>query len=382
LIAPFPMKLVPAILALLFGATITSSTYAEKASGRLEGWQNKSLVWGTDVQLATGCYVEGRVVPLRFVGSFPAGTVHTVRIKYDFITGGVGHYFDCLRSFDATETGLSALIGISLPVGQQGVATWPIPLDSTLTPANRSYLQLPGRLTTYNISQLAFSSGYNLTSGAKDILLTFTVAGAVGSGNRTVVIAWGAHLAVESDWGSGGGACQFPGTFRNAYCVPDGNGCLNFYPNRDCVVPSADLQLNLAGPTAACVGSELTYQLTVKNLGPNTASNVVVTDVLAAETTFLRGSASVGTLSGTGHRQPERDRAPQPGGKRHGAELRLRHRANSGPGQGQQLGDGINLLGGSGPARVRVLPRRPRGEQRPGRVRGDRFVFGNGFGRL
>src|SRR5437763_14922144 len=54
-----------------------------------------------------------------------------------------------------------------------------------------------------------------------------------------------------------------------------------------------------ATPNPATVGGNLTYTLKVTNLGPNQANDVVVTDSLPSETTFVSVSTNKGTCSGT-----------------------------------------------------------------------------------
>jgi uncharacterized repeat protein (TIGR01451 family) len=52
-------------------------------------------------------------------------------------------------------------------------------------------------------------------------------------------------------------------------------------------------------PDPVVVGSNLTYTLTVGNIGPNSAASVVVTDTLPANVSFVSSTASQGTCSGT-----------------------------------------------------------------------------------
>ena len=49
----------------------------------------------------------------------------------------------------------------------------------------------------------------------------------------------------------------------------------------------ADLLVTKDGPATVKVGDTFTYTLTVENLGPDTAVNVVVTDTLPAGVTFV-----------------------------------------------------------------------------------------------
>jgi uncharacterized repeat protein (TIGR01451 family) len=62
--------------------------------------------------------------------------------------------------------------------------------------------------------------------------------------------------------------------------------------------PSADLQLSASlPPFATSPGTVLSYTLTVSNAGPNTAQNVVLTQTLPSNSTFLSASCSAGTSS-------------------------------------------------------------------------------------
>ena len=59
--------------------------------------------------------------------------------------------------------------------------------------------------------------------------------------------------------------------------------------------PVADLSLNIAGPATAKARAQVTYILTVRNKGPQAATNVVLTHHLPYGTQFT----SVGTSQGT-----------------------------------------------------------------------------------
>jgi uncharacterized repeat protein (TIGR01451 family) len=53
------------------------------------------------------------------------------------------------------------------------------------------------------------------------------------------------------------------------------------------------------GPARTERDENVTYTITVTNSGPDTASNVVVTDVLPAGTTFVSATSTQGTCTGT-----------------------------------------------------------------------------------
>ena len=65
------------------------------------------------------------------------------------------------------------------------------------------------------------------------------------------------------------------------------------------VVTSADLELVKRGPATAQPGATVVYTLTLRNLGPSTAADVVLTDTLPAGLTFAAASAGCVNTSGT-----------------------------------------------------------------------------------
>jgi uncharacterized repeat protein (TIGR01451 family) len=62
----------------------------------------------------------------------------------------------------------------------------------------------------------------------------------------------------------------------------------------------ADLGISMtAAPNPVGTGSNLTYSITVSNVGPDSAQAATVTDVLPAGVTFVSSTASIGSCSGT-----------------------------------------------------------------------------------
>jgi uncharacterized repeat protein (TIGR01451 family) len=61
--------------------------------------------------------------------------------------------------------------------------------------------------------------------------------------------------------------------------------------------PSADVQVTMTGPTSAAKGAQVTYQITVVNIGPDTAHNVVLTIPAASGATQLAITASQGSCA-------------------------------------------------------------------------------------
>jgi len=293
------MKFFPAALTLFLMAASLLPCRAAWI-GRFEGWQNTGRVWETAVKPDLGHYNDGAVIPFRFVTTLKAGSFHVVRLRYDFSTGGVDRFIDYLASPGATEPNVSFLDGVTLPGDQRVPKYWPIPRDLGLTPPNSSFVQPPGQLMTYNAKDVIFGTSYNTIKGVRELLVCYTVEGAVRSGDRTVVIAFGGHLASVEDWGPEGGASQFPGRSRKAYARSDGRSPLAVSVEPSAAGPAANLELTQTGPAFACPGSEVSYQVTLKNLGPNIATEIELTDLLPGQATLLSAQTSAGTLSGTG----------------------------------------------------------------------------------
>lgn len=209
----------------------------------LDGWLNRAQRWGGTIQENNSRYYENQTVPLRFVARLPAGSTHTLALRYDFTSGGKGYFFDYLESYGATEPGLDPVADLAL---RDPAAFWPIPADAGL-PAGA---QRPGVLTTYNVASVTGldSRSYRLASGVKTLSFSFTVAG--GTGDRLVVLVFGAHLASERVYGPGKGASQYPGASRKAYASLDGAASDNVSVNPGTILPVDDQP-----PTIECPGS-------------------------------------------------------------------------------------------------------------------------------
>ena len=132
--------------------------------------------------------------------------------------------------------------------------------------------------------------------------------------------------------------------------------------------PQIDLSITKTDrPDPVFVGARLTYTLTVRNLGPDTATDVRVADALPAATTFVSVASSQGTCTGgnivrcslgtiaNGGRAVDHDRRPADRAGRadqHGHGRRHRARAE----HDQQPGEHADPRQGPVPAAGRHLP--------------------------
>lgn len=76
--------------------------------------------------------------------------------------------------------------------------------------------------------------------------------------------------------------------------TPDPNGNNNSSTAMTTVSASADLSVAKTAPAAAVAGSNVTYTITLQNLGPSDAASVTLTDVLPAGTAFVSESQTSG----------------------------------------------------------------------------------------
>src|SRR6185369_1335003 len=61
-----------------------------------------------------------------------------------------------------------------------------------------------------------------------------------------------------------------------------------------------NLAVGMSSSNLLVVGSNLTYTISVTNLGPDTASDVVLIDSLPVEVSFLSATSSIGSWSNNG----------------------------------------------------------------------------------
>ncbi len=124
---------------------------------------------------------------------------------------------------------------------------------------------------------------------------TETATGAVGAGHTDTFT-----LVVSAPSGLAGGS-NFSDTASVSATTSDPNSANNSATVTGTVATNADLRLTMSGPGTANEGVNLTYNITVKNLGPGTASGVTVTDTLGSLLNFTSATTSQGTFSQSGN---------------------------------------------------------------------------------
>ncbi|HZR18272.1 MAG TPA: immunoglobulin domain-containing protein [Verrucomicrobiae bacterium] len=139
------------------------------------------------------------------------------------------------------------------------------------------------------------SGGYNctLSAGTANPLAGAAAWGSNSMGWVTTTVVLPAAAAgqnVQLKWSLATGINSFVGMgwFLDSVSIQD-----NQY---DCCAPTADVAVNQsAAPNPVAVGQNLSYTITVSNLGPSTASNLAITDALPSNVTFV--SASPGCVN-------------------------------------------------------------------------------------
>ena len=149
----------------------------------------------------------------------------------------------------------------------------------------------PLSLTNIAIVSTNFSGGTGAVQIASIATNTFTASLALGS-NTTATFVLSAQV-LPSAVGNITNIARLlrgedVGDLDDQTKIGAGN---NSITNVAVVTPGADVRTTKLGATNVVAGSNFTYTITVTNLGPTTASNIVVTDILPTNTVFVSASS-------------------------------------------------------------------------------------------
>ena len=262
----------------------TNVTFVSASSGGTNG--NGTVWWGTLTNFALGATTNFTVVVTAPASGSIANTVSSSATSTD----------PDASNNDGSASNAKVITGVTpvadLKVTKSGAASVVAGSNLTYTitftnlgPNNATNIvvtdTLPPTATFVSASGGGSYSGGVVTWPAMTNVLgtNFTVTvTAPGSGTLTNVAA-GTSSTFDPD------ASNNDGSATNAIVLTT-------------IVSSADVKTTKAGPTSAAGTSNITYTITVTNHGPSTASNVVVSDVLPAEVTFVSASGGGTTNNG------------------------------------------------------------------------------------
>ena len=177
-----------------------------------------------------------------------------------------------------------AIVGDVNPVALGGILTYTISVTNRGPVAAQNVMVT--NLLPQNVSVVSVSSsqGSSVTASSK----VLTSLGTLARGGTATVILQVRALVVSpiTTTSSVGSTTTDPIPGNNTATITTA------------VSPASDLGLTMTGsPISAAVGSNITYTLTVQNLGPSPAANVSVNDTLPANVTFVSAACPQGAIS-------------------------------------------------------------------------------------
>jgi hypothetical protein len=226
-------RLAAAILVIFaFDAAFLPAAVAGMTSISAEQWKNTSGAWGGTLNGTNSAYAEGLTIPTRVVILDETAGAHALEIVYDFQdASSTRHFVDFLESFDRTvpRTTADPCAGVTGCGGSP--TTVGIPADGTI--AN----QHAGVMSIWNASGLSLRGYSTTTSGGvitKHLTLSYTA-----SAGANVVVAFGAHIASATDWGSASGGSSWPGASGKVGAARDGGAEKDVSINPGAISPAS-----------------------------------------------------------------------------------------------------------------------------------------------
>jgi uncharacterized repeat protein (TIGR01451 family) len=294
----------------------------------LFSWRNVGTPeWNSSgtIQQANSIFAEGDVIPFRWTSTAGGGAspnlvenqTYTIQLDWGYAGGTTSPlklFIDYLTTYNATEAATVPFgVGSDLAGFTTGlVSTVVIPNDAGDTggvPANPATVaHAAGVFTLFNINPASVVFGAYaadpVNAGQEDRLLniTFTVADdgdANTAETKNVGVAWGAHLAKQSDYGLGNGAAAFPGASPQMVVDFDpstSGGTTNLNINPNAIVPQGQITIiKDALPNAL---QNFSFTLT----RPDGTSTVITLDddsgVVGADATFSNQHVLFGLAPG------------------------------------------------------------------------------------
>ena len=217
--------------ALFSVVALTSLAVSAQAGGSMEQCANGGIgdpvvacteangAWITgNVNSSKGHFLEGEVMPYRYVITSHTGTTGHVQIEWDTTKGGT-HATDYITTFNATEGTADPCTGVA-SVNCGLVTTFPIPLDlnlaaegfmGTLVDLTPEFTLYGGTITSLSLIHVTDPvdgpTAY-AGDGSTSIRVNFTVP----TDGDDLVLAWGGHISSSLDWDGEPTAVTIPGS--------------------------------------------------------------------------------------------------------------------------------------------------------------------------
>ena len=179
--------------------------------------------------------------------------------------------------------------GVVPGVGTNLLAVVYTPGDTNYGPTNLSV-----SLVVTPASLTVTASNVSRVYGQPNPVLSGTLVGVVNGDNITAI--YSTTAVTNSPAGSYPivPVLVDPNSRLVNYTVVTNNGTLTI---TNTALPTVDIAVFKTGPASGVAGSNLTYTITVTNLGPSAATNIVVSDLLPAGFTFVSAVPSTATVS-------------------------------------------------------------------------------------
>jgi uncharacterized repeat protein (TIGR01451 family) len=275
-------------------------------------------------------YAESDGVPMRAFALFPSAGSHNFVFRYDFTKNNI-YAYDFL--VDVNHTMPVSLLNPcenlpSNPVISQAQcdSMWSGPDANTQNllvvsdtfdsvgqkehPAQR-HVRLgcyPSACSNAQVTSIVHDPATNCFQNCGTSVAYVTLAFDTPSANTRVGLWFAGELAPAADpdpyndppsgWGTGFGAASIGGAPIDVRLVSlDGGaigGLVNQISGVTQLIHVADLSVEKTGPAVVTQGNQITYQVTVTNNGPDSVTNVLLSDVLPPGTTFVSATPNNG----------------------------------------------------------------------------------------
>lgn len=240
-------------------------------------------------------YSEGDSVPFRAtLNSLTIGASYGVNIGFESTKDGK-HAYDYLTSFNRTESTAEPCVDVTCSPPND---TLPIPIDTNVsgagvTQVGSQFISLFGGnfidagSNIANTGDLCATATCNIAMNPEPYVLTGGYAGSSSTSTyvyftasaETVVLAWGGHIAAESDWGVGMGAFNIAGSPYHMNL-----GGLTCSP-RDCNTGAKDVSISSAAVTPTTTTTTSTSSTTTSTSTSTTSTTSTTTTVPETTTT-------------------------------------------------------------------------------------------------